>query len=89
VSALLLVEVIDTAGVILDAILAWIVATAFVATVCLYAAILTGAWAIRRARRALDARLRPEPPAEAPRSLPPPERAAGAHSTNPAPRKAA
>jgi hypothetical protein len=53
VSALLLVEVIDTAGTLLDAILAWIVAAAFVATVCLYAAILTGAWATRKAWRAV------------------------------------
>jgi hypothetical protein len=50
VSALLLVEVIDTASTLLDAILAWIVAAAFVATV-VYTAVLTGAWAWRAIRR--------------------------------------
>jgi hypothetical protein len=56
VTALLLVEVIDTAASLLDAILAWIAAAAFVVTVCLYTAILTGAWATRKAWRAVRTR---------------------------------
>ncbi len=47
------------------------------------------AWAWRRARTGLCARLRPEVPAEAPRLLPTPERAAEARPANPSPRKAA
>jgi hypothetical protein len=53
VTALLLVDAVDTAGVLLDAILAWIVAIAFVATVVVYTTVLTGAWAGRKAWRAV------------------------------------
>jgi hypothetical protein len=51
VTALLLFEVIDTASVMADAILAWIVVAAFVATVVVYTLVLTGAWAWRAVRR--------------------------------------
>lgn len=71
-TALLLVEVIDTAGVILDAILWWIVVAGFVITVCVYTAVLTGAWAIRGARRALSGHLTASPPPEAPDFIPAP-----------------
>jgi hypothetical protein len=47
VTGLLLVEVIDTAGVILDAILWWIAAIALGVT----AVVLGGAWAWRAVRR--------------------------------------
>ena len=73
-SALLLVEVIDTAGVILDAILWWILVAGFVATVCVYTAVLTGAWAIRGAWRALSGHLPASQPPEAPEFIPTPER---------------
>jgi uncharacterized transporter YbjL len=76
VTALLFVEVIDTAAslldAILDAVLAWIVAAAFVVTVCLYTAILTGAWATRRAWRALTGPLVDEQAPQAPEPIPTP-----------------
>jgi ABC-type transport system involved in Fe-S cluster assembly fused permease/ATPase subunit len=66
VTALLLVEVIDTAEVMADAILAWIVAAAFVATVVVYTLVLTGAWAWRAARRRSTGSLAASQPADAP-----------------------
>lgn len=60
-TALLFVEVIDTAGVLLDAILWWIVIAAFVATVCIYTAVLTGAWAWRAVRRGHTPASPPQP----------------------------
>ena len=62
-TALLLFEALDTAAVMADAILAWIVAAAVVATVGLYTAALTGAWAWRAVRRAVTGALAaPQPP---------------------------
>jgi hypothetical protein len=66
VSALLLVEVIDTAGTLLDAILWWILVAGFVATVVVYTLVLTGAWAWRTARRDRTAPLAASEPSEAP-----------------------
>jgi hypothetical protein len=67
----------------------WIAAGAFAATVVCVVGVAGAAWAWRRARRGLCARLRPEVPAEAPRLLPAPERPAGARSANPSPHNAA
>lgn len=53
----------------------WIAVLSFAATVVAIVGVAGAAWAIRRAWRALSARLRPEVPAEAPRLLPTPERA--------------
>ncbi|MFJ7963174.1 hypothetical protein [Streptomyces sp. NPDC096324] len=73
-TAVLLVDVIDTAAVLADAILAWIVAAAVVVTIVLVALAVAGVGAWRAIRRGLSARL-PAPDApEAPRSLPTPER---------------
>jgi hypothetical protein len=86
VSGPLLGEAVGVLFVTCRALALWVIAAAFVATVCLYTAILTGAWATRKAwraaRRGLYARLRPEVPAEAPRLLPTPERAADARSAD-------
>lgn len=76
-TALLLFEVIDTAAVMADAILAWIVAAAFVVTVGLYTAVLTGAWAWRAARRGVTGSLAAEQPAPDPESTPTPQRRTG------------
>jgi uncharacterized transporter YbjL len=65
-ATVLLFEVIDTAAVMADAILAWIVAAAFVATVVVYTLILTGAWAWRAARRGLTGSLAASQPTDAP-----------------------
>jgi H+/Cl- antiporter ClcA len=62
VTGLLLVKVIDTAGVILDAILWWIVAIALGATVVVFAVVLTGAWAWRAVRRGHAPASRPHSP---------------------------
>jgi hypothetical protein len=67
----------------------WIAGLAAAVTVVCVVVVAGAAWAWRRAWRALSGRLRPEPPAEVPRLLPPPERAADAHPANPAPHKAA
>lgn len=67
----------------------WIAILAAAVTVVCVVVVAGVAWAWRRAWRALGGRLRPEPPAEVPRLLPHPERAAEAHPANPAPRKAA
>lgn len=65
-TALLLVEVIDTAEVMADAIAIWIIAIAFVATVVVYTLVLTGAWAWRAARRGLTGPLAALQPTDAP-----------------------
>jgi hypothetical protein len=74
VTALLLFEVIDTAAVMADAILAWIVVAAFVATVVVYTLVLTGAWAWRAVRRGSAAPLPAEQAPQAPESTPTPQR---------------
>jgi hypothetical protein len=96
VTALLLVDAIDAASTLLDAVLAWIVAAAFVVTVCLYTAILTGAWAIRRAWRAARrvwtgrALRKPQAPVSRPQTLPRGSRDAGTpHSPAQAPSRPA
>jgi hypothetical protein len=71
-AALLLVEVIDTAAVMADAILLWIVAAAFVATVVVYTLVLTVAWAWRAVRRRSTGSL----PASQPPGAPIPPRTA-------------
>jgi hypothetical protein len=74
VTALLIVEVIDTASVMADAILAWIVAAAFVATVVVYTLVLTGAWAWLAVRRGVTGSLPDEQPELTPESTPTPQR---------------
>ena len=73
----LLLEVLDTAAALADAILAWIVAAAVVATVVLFTTVLTGAWAWRAARRAVTGAWRTEQPAPGPESIPTPQRRTG------------
>jgi hypothetical protein len=73
VSALLLVEVIDTAGTLLDAILWWILVAGFVATVVVYTAVLTGAWAWRAVRRGVTGPLADEQAPEDPEPLTAPQ----------------
>jgi ABC-type transport system involved in Fe-S cluster assembly fused permease/ATPase subunit len=65
-TAVLLVEVIDTATVMADAILLWIVAAAFVVTVVVYTLVLTGAWAWRAVRRRSTGPLAASQPTGAP-----------------------
>jgi hypothetical protein len=73
-AAVLLFEVIDTAEVMADAILAWIIAAAFVATVVVYTLILTGAWAWHAVRRRSMGSLADEQAPQAPESTPTPQR---------------
>jgi hypothetical protein len=54
VTAVLIVEAIDTASDILDAILMWIVAAAFVATVALFTTVLAVAQGLKTVRRGLS-----------------------------------
>jgi hypothetical protein len=82
-------EALDVLFVTCRALAYWIAILAAAVTVVCVVVVAGAAWAIRRARRALDARLRPEVPAEAPRLLPAPERAAEVRTVNPTPRKAA
>jgi hypothetical protein len=65
-AAVLLVEAIDTASALLDAILLWIAVAAFVVTVAVYTLILTGAWAWRAVRRRSTAPLAASQPTDAP-----------------------
>ncbi|GHD70386.1 hypothetical protein GCM10010317_077610 [Streptomyces mirabilis] len=66
-TALLLFDAIDAAAAIWQALLAWIVAAAFVATVCLFAGIAVIAQGVKTARRALSRRCgAPEAPDGAP-----------------------
>lgn len=65
-AAVLLVEAIDTASVLLDAILLWILVAAFVVTVVVYTLVLTGAWAWRAARRRSTGPLAASQPTGAP-----------------------
>ena len=79
-TALLLFEVIDTASVMADAILAWIIAAAFVVTVVVYTLVLTGAWAWRAVRRDRTGSLAASQPSGAPESIPTPTAPSWAHA---------
>ena len=82
-------EALDVLFVTCRALAYWIAGLAAAVTVVCVVVVAGAAWAWRRAWRALYARLRPEVPAEVPRLLPTPERAAEAHPANPAPHEAA
>jgi hypothetical protein len=89
VTGALLGEAVGVLFVTCRALAYWIAILAAAVTVVCVVGVAGVAWAWRRAWRGLSARLRPEVPAEAPRLLPAPERAADAHSTHPTPHKAA
>jgi hypothetical protein len=65
VTGALLGEAVGVLFVTCRALAAWLVAAAFVVTVCLYTAILTGAWATRKAWHAVRGPHQP-PPANLP-----------------------
>lgn len=70
----LLGEAVTVLFVTCRALAYWIAGLAAAVTVVCVVGVAGAAWAWRRARRGLCARLRPEVPAEAPRLLPAPER---------------
>jgi hypothetical protein len=64
----LLGEAVGVLFVTCRALAAWVIAAAFVVTVCLYTAVLTGAWAWRAVRRGAAGPLAASQPPEAPDS---------------------